>query len=232
MRRIRAAVRKVRERIQQIGEQGFSLAETVVTIAVIAIFAAALMPALTNYLEDARTRRAEAEVKVIAAALASLVKDLHKYPAYTGTKNSGAPDIELLCSAGDLPGFADGVTDWPFTAGAACASGGKIDTLENILVRNTPLGSAANAFNTSSRERGQWRGPYGERFNLADPWERSYVVNIKNGAVGVPGDPDVQRRVIWVGSGGPNGVFDTLSDTLITAGDLVPRVDDIMARVK
>lgn len=228
MRRIRAAVRKVRERIQQIGEQGFSLAETVVTIAVIAVIAAALTPMLVNYLEDARTRRAEAEVKVIGGALASLVTDLNKYPAYTGTKNSGAPDLELLCSAGSLPGLAAGVTDWPaFTPGSDCAVGTKIDRLENILVTNTPLGDAANKFNTDSRERGQWKGPYGERFNLADPWERSYVVNIKNGAV-----PGSLNKVIWVLSAGPNGVIDTPSDTLITAGDLVPLVDDTAVRLK
>jgi hypothetical protein len=62
---------------------------------------------------------------------------------------------------------------------------------------------------------------------MADPWERAYVVNMKNGAV--PGNLD---KVIWVLSSGPNGVIDTPSDSLRTAGDLVPGLDDIAVRIK
>jgi len=211
--------------------RGFSLMEIVVVLAVIGLLAGALMPMVLGYLEDAKRSKADAEVRATAAALASLTKDLRHFPAYTGENNSGPAEIELLCSAGSLPGLGkdnngNDIGDWPsFNPGDNCAAADKVDTLENILVRNTPV--AGDPFNTTKRDKGQWKGPYGERFNMADPWERAYVVNIKNGAV--PGNLD---KVIWVLSAGPDGLIDTPSNSLRTAGDLVPGNDDIAVRIK
>jgi hypothetical protein len=67
---------------------------------------------------------------------------------------------------------------------------------------------------------------------VADPWERAYVVNIKNGEVftGDPAFPESLKKVIWVLSAGPNGVVETPADSLSTSGDLVPGGDDALSR--
>lgn len=215
-------------------ERGLTLLEIIVVLAVVGLLAAALMPMVLGYLEDAKKSKAEGEVRVIAAALANLTKDLRHFPAYTGTTNTGKADLELLCSAGSLPDLAPGVTGWPeFAATTDCKeAGGKVDTLENILIKNTPLGDGT-PFNTTDRSKGQWRGPYGDRF-VADPWERAYVVNIKNGEVftGDPAFPESLKKVIWVLSAGPNGVIDTRADSKSTEGELFPGGDDIAIRIK
>ena len=223
---------RIRSNPSRIGEGGMTLLEIIVVLAVIGLLAAALMPMVLGYLEDAKKSKAEGEVRVIAAALAKLTKDLRHFPAYTGTKNSGKADIELLCSAGSLPQVI--ATGWPtFTATTDCKeAGGKVDALENILIKNTPLGDGT-PFNTTDRSKGQWQGPYGDRF-VADPWERAYVVNIKNGEVftGDPAYPESLKKVIWVLSAGPNGVIDTPADSLSTSGELFPGGDDIAIRIK
>lgn len=75
-------------------DRGFTLIEIVVILGVIAILVAILTPAVLKYLDDARNRRAEADVKQIAGALLQLMKDTGEYP---GDKSNAA----CLVSDGD-----------------------------------------------------------------------------------------------------------------------------------
>jgi len=97
----------------KLGEKGFTLMEIVVVLGVIALLGAILTPMILTYVEDAKRARAEGDAQQLGAAVAKLTKDVDHFPAYTdGNQTSGDATIHLLCSPGNLPTLASGVTGW------------------------------------------------------------------------------------------------------------------------
>ena len=67
--------------------RGFTLIELAVVLAIIAILAAVLTPLVTNYLDQARLTRAQADVRTIADAIKLYQRDTGRWPIYDGANN-------------------------------------------------------------------------------------------------------------------------------------------------
>ena len=63
--------------------QGFTLIEMAIVLAIISVLAAVLTPVVTNYVDQARIARATADVKTIADAMRLYQRDAARFPVYT-----------------------------------------------------------------------------------------------------------------------------------------------------
>lgn len=178
---------------------GFTLVEVIVVLSVILLLTGIAVPMLSSYMEDGRRARAEAEVKVIGAAVMSFYKDTGTYPARS---NTGANNYVYSMLTGPTK-----PTSNPWTAGHTWISWGmnatRGDILDNHLLRNTPGGQASAAYPTTGNLR--WRGPYLAGGSPVDPWGRPYVINVISGYY----NHATFYKRIFVVSAGPNGLFDT-----------------------
>ena len=62
-------------------KRGFTLAEVLVTLAIIAVMAAVLLPALNSQLQKGDTGRLASDLTNIQTAAQAFVSDVHRYPA-------------------------------------------------------------------------------------------------------------------------------------------------------
>lgn len=193
-------------------QRGFTLVEVIVVLSVVLLLTGIAVPMLSSYMEDGRRARAEAECKVVAAAVMSFYKDVGVYP----TRNAaGAPNtMYVLLTGATVP------TTNPWSASHNWATWGmsatRGDLLDRHLLVNQPQGSAGAAYPTTGAIR--WRGPYTNGNSPLDPWGRPYVVNVISGFISNP----TNYKRLWVVSAGPNGVFDTSSTataTTVLGGD-------------
>ena len=213
------------------GQEGFTLLEIIVVLAVIGSLSAMLAPVVFRYIDDAKRAQAQGDVSLVAASINQMYKDTGRYPFYKSgvgaLKHTAADDATELtsnsvCAAGactDATKPAIGTdTGWTLTT--------KMDSFANQLISNTPFGTGTAYTLTGSRA---WKGPYSDRIPNLDPWGRSYVVNIINA------DPTTEgfatQKWVIVASAGPNGILDSVATTL---GSANPQVggDDVIARVK
>ena len=173
--------------------RGFTLIDIVVVLAVVAILAAVMTPAVVEHLEDSKTARAQKEVELIGARLSDFYTDLGRWPTDTdANKSITDQEVRLLESVdGTMPGQRNGNTGWTTLAPA--------DNFTNQLILNRPVGSNAARYATTGEIR--WKGPYVNAFT-PDPWGRKYLCNVWNFWPGRDGP-------VWVISAGPDGVIDT-----------------------
>lgn len=185
---------------------GFTLVEVIVVLSVVLLLTGIAVPMLSSYMEDGRRARAEAETKVIGAAVMSFYKDLGVYPA----RNSGGTNnyIYSLLTGPTTP------TTNPWTAGHNFATWGmgaaRGDLLDNHLLRNQPQGNNSAAYATTGSMR--WRGPYVNGTSPLDPWGRPYAINVISGWQ----TNATNYKRLWVISAGPNGRFDTNANATAT----------------
>ncbi len=187
-------------------QRGFTLVEVIVVLSVVLLLTGIAVPMLSSYMEDGRRARAEAEAKVVGAAVMSFYKDLGVYPA----RNSGGTNNFLysLFTGPTMPTASPWLAGHNFiTWGMGGARG---DLLNNHLLQNVPQGTAAAAYPVAGNVR--WRGPYLNGSSPNDPWGRPYVVNIISGHFQ---HATLYKRV-WVLSAGPNGRFDTNANATAT----------------
>ena len=121
-------------------KKGFTLIEVIVVLAVLGVLAAVLTPMITGYVRDARLRRAQADTRMIAAAVQACAKDLADYPIWVDGKKRSANDKvfdALYTNDGDTPATERGVS---------IPSTSQMDTIENQLVDNKPSGHASYAY--------------------------------------------------------------------------------------
>jgi prepilin-type N-terminal cleavage/methylation domain-containing protein len=183
---------------------GFTLIEIIVILAVISILVAILTPTVLKYIEEAQTNRAEADVRVMNAALNDVIKDTGQYP---GDKLTGRT---FICGPGTQP-----------STGIVWCTGSNYRQLSNHLIINNPdedgtSGEASDDYRPSGKFR--WKGPYVQSLN-EDPWGTAYAINAST-LVGGNTNPT------WVMSAGPNSVFDTATTATSLSGD------DIGIRIK
>ncbi len=147
--------------------KGFTLIEMVVVLAVIAILAAILVPAVKKSINDAKIARAQNETQVIAAAIVSFFKDLGRWPTSNGT--SSADYLYLLYGPGNSP---TGVAYWRSDAGWP---DDRKDRFMYHLIQNRPKNDGTWIYPETGEFR--WRGPYITEIK-PDPWSDHYSCNI------------------------------------------------------
>jgi len=196
--------------------------EVVITLAIIAAFAAILTPILSNYVDQSRMTKAQADVKAIGEAISRFQGDVGVYPMFTtgtGLLQESSANVVTLRSPGNLP-TEDSTTAW--TSGSPtdsnCTSGCVYDDLQDQLLTNVALyttsGNLAKPF--------KWKGPYID--SSTDPWGNMYLVNIINCKSG-------STDACFVLSAGPNGKVETPFNNP-EASTLTPTNDDIIYRIK
>jgi prepilin-type N-terminal cleavage/methylation domain-containing protein len=201
-------------------QQGFTLIEVIVAIAVVAILAGIITPNVVKHLDDSKRARAQNDCLVIGAAISSFYKDVARWPNMNA---AGAVGVTLLVSEGNRPAMGPGVGAWNGLPTAA-----NCDMLSNHMSSNTPKSQSTNVYPTTGEFH--WSGPYQTSFP-SDPWGNRYAVNIGNM---VNNTNPALSYAVWVLSAGPNGTVDTvfnpgvpaLGTTLIAGGD------DIVYRLK
>jgi type IV pilus assembly protein PilE len=88
--------------------RGFTLAEVLVTIAIIAIMAAVLLPALNNQLSKGDTSRIASDLTNLQSGIQAFVSDIRQYPASTN-------QLVSTLSGSDINGVtftASAIADW------------------------------------------------------------------------------------------------------------------------
>src|SRR5262250_2527714 len=85
--------------------RGFTLIELAVVLAIIAVLAAVLTPMVTGYLDQARTARAQADVRTIADAIKLYRRDTGRWPIYNNAAAvpNTAASTEMGTSTGTAP---------------------------------------------------------------------------------------------------------------------------------
>jgi prepilin-type N-terminal cleavage/methylation domain-containing protein len=208
-------------------KQGFTLIEAAVAIAVVAILSGIIVPLVVKNLRDSQRARAMNDVQVIAAAIASQMKD-------TGTRPTAA-------GANGATGVGN-VNWWSGTAAIGPIAGTGTNSFTNLFTlspvspaaNNTPLQAmfgfpAATTINTEFA----YKGPYlGSDVALkTDPWGDSYYI------IGYNAPNQTSNGPIYVFSVGPNhvtnlpayagatGYAQSWPTTANTADDIVVRVN-------
>ena len=195
-------------------QRGFTLVEVIVVLSVVLLLTGIAVPMLSSYMEDGRRARAEAECKVVAAAVMSFYKDVGVYTARNG---SGTNDtVRSLFTGPTTPTTSPWKANHNWITWGTSATLG--DLLDNHLLRNTPQGSSGGAYPSTGTMR--WRGPYLNGSSPVDPWGRPYVINV----IASYFNNATTHKRLWVISAGPNGIFDTsvraTATTEITGDDI------------
>lgn len=190
-------------------ERGLSLVELAMTLAVTAILSGVAVPAVQDYVDEARVTRAVQDTHAIATAVARFTSDVIGQHA-----NVRAWELfDVLVGAGAIPAVgANGDAAW-----VAPAESAEVGSLDEQLVTNGP-----NYSSSPRRQAGGirgWHGPYLEAGVGPDPWGNRYAINVQalsNGA-----------SCTVVVSAGPNGLIETTFEgAVILAGG-----DDVAALV-
>ncbi|MGR3177324.1 MAG: prepilin-type N-terminal cleavage/methylation domain-containing protein [Candidatus Anammoxibacter sp.] len=219
--------------------KGFTLIEIIVVLGVIAILAAVLTPMLISYLKDARARKAESDVKVIAGAIQAFDRDLGAWPIWVAGASTNPMDdtFDVLSSeAGDEISFAQVLDSNLDSSGQGDADDDLLslwtttglDSFDNQLMANSPAGVAANGYPFTGKRK--WVGPYLSTIG-EDPWGNKYYCNIKylQPEFQVPGN----ESAVFVLSAGPNEIIDTSFTQAITVKTRdMAGGDDIIFRLK
>jgi prepilin-type N-terminal cleavage/methylation domain-containing protein len=204
-------------------QQGFTLIEMAVVLAIIAILAAIMTPLVTSYIDQARTTRAAGDVASIAKAYILHYRDTAYWPVFKpGDQTSGNPSVKCQVSGGTaaIPPSALGNTS--FTGGVlSCSSAANVGQIANYLNLNT-LG-----LTTGNPAAGgtAYRGPYLDGLNANDPWSNAYVVTSQHLST------NVQTNWAVAVSAGPNGVLDSNATQARTA-PYAAGADDLVALIR
>ncbi len=167
--------------------QGFTLIEAAVAIAVVAILSGIIVPLVVKNLNDARVARARNDIQVIAAAIASQLKD-------TGSRPTAGLGAGLAVWGSAAPG-TQAPTNIPGTAANSFVA-----LFSNVSngARQTMFGYPAATLPTAEFA---YKGPYmaNDTALKTDPWGRSYMILGYNQT-----DQLIATSPIWVVSGGPD----------------------------
>jgi len=195
-------------------ERGFTLVEVIVVLSVVLLLSGIAVPLLTSYIEDARRTRAEAECKVLGAALMSCWKDVGVVPARSDLGVNGTVSVLLSGPTKPTVNPWNATHQWA-TDGMSATLG---DVLDNHLLRNTPNGAAGGAYPVTGSNR--WRGPYTNGPAPLDPWGRPYIINVRSGwSI----DATNYKRLFVLSAGGDgiiSTVYTAMATTAITGDDV------------
>jgi prepilin-type N-terminal cleavage/methylation domain-containing protein len=223
-------------------EQGFTLIEAAVAIAVVAILSGIIVPLVVKNLRDSQRARALNDVQVIAAAVASQIKDTGRRPAGAGGPNacSGAGNGAWYSGAAPVAG-GGAASLTPINVGLVGTANNTFANLFSVTaaaVAGDPAqvlfyGVAGAATITTASEFA-YKGPYlaPDVSAKLDPWGRRYVItgynatqNTANGPIFVfsAGPDNTVLATNWNGGVGPAG--GTWATTTTSADDITVRVN-------
>ncbi len=181
-------------------KKGFTLVEAVIVIAVIAILAAILVPAIEKNIRDAKIARASSDVQTLARAIIQFRKDVLQWPVITRTGDAAAVLV------GTQP--AVDTSRIPPAAGGDPSLNWNRTPSETLHFQLIDPGTTYPRIHPNPHNYPSWNGPYVAEIKL-DPWGFAYLVNVSYLEGGAT--PDSSRHV-WVISGGPNGLMNTPFD--------------------
>jgi type II secretion system protein G len=190
--------------------KGFTLMEMAIVLAIISTLAAVLTPVVLNYVDQARTARATADVKTIADAIRLYQRDTARFPIYANATQAAAdtPAATELVGPGSIP-TPSGNWSTNFTT----------NTDLTLSLNQNLLGLATSA----QVGKVAYRGPYIGSLD-SDPWGNRYVVTATNLKV-------ASTNWAFVISAGPNGVLDT-NPSQSNSSAFVVSGDDLVAIIK
>jgi prepilin-type N-terminal cleavage/methylation domain-containing protein len=181
-------------------QRGFTLIEAAVAIAVVAILSGIIIPLVVKNLRDSQISRAKNDVQVIAAAIASQIKDTGRRP------NLGAGPN--MANGGGAAATGAGQALWRSgPAGVVNVAGfgpGAGNSFVNLLTAGTQVAAdfaAANAlFGAVANDEFSYRGPYiGTDVAVkTDPWGSPYYI------LGYNATSQGYNGPIWVVCAGPD----------------------------
>ena len=177
-------------------QQGFTLIEAAVAIAVVAILSGIIAPLVVKNLSDAQTARAKNDVQVIAAAIASQMKDTGGVPTLGGGLNACTGAGQVTWQSSGLAPTNSGATGGVQTFANLFTGSALSTTAATITAINAPFGTTAgNEFS--------YKGPYmgNDVAAKTDPWGSAYIVYGYNATSHTSSGP------IWVASAGPDKTF-------------------------
>lgn len=216
---------------------GFTWIEALVTIAVVAMLTAVIVPVVGRFLQDTQKLRAQEDCEMIAQAIERFYQDVGLWPTFG---SMGMPEEVYSLITGNN---TDAANNYGFTAGGSNTlkwlTGGTLDTgkfdyLDNHLTKNSPKGQTNYIYPTTTTAQFCWRGPYLPKINT-DPWGRPYLVTLVAPLAQRVTDAngDVYSYSRWVVSAGPNGVIDTVWHPTAATNQRRNRMggDDIGARI-
>lgn len=184
---------------------GFTLIEAAVAIAVVAILSGIVIPLVVKNLRDSQIARAKNDVQVLAAAIASQIKDTGRTPRAAGGLNGATGAANAM--------WGSGPTGTANIAGLAVAAN---NTFLNLFTPDARVAAELTAANTmfgfaaaTAQQELQYRGPYlgSDVAAKLDPWGNRYVIigyNANSGAINGP---------VWVICAGPNGTINAANAT-------------------
>ena len=195
------------------GNQGFTLIEVIIAVALVAIMAVAIAPPLVQNIRDGKVTRAQSDVGAIGMAVMNFYKDVGEWPVAVTTTT-----IDRLVGNENLGGGEAGIPagSTAVTGAGGWATAGNPSTLTAHLIKNkTATIDTIWPFSSNPIANPGWNGPYLSQENL-DPWGNPYVINVRYGipAVVGSGTENYDKHNLLVLSAGPNKMFETpLSDT-------------------
>ncbi len=149
--------------------KGFTMIEVVVTIAVVAILAAILVPIISQNIQSARHSRAASDVSTLGKAIVQFRQDTARWPVYKTTTT-----MQLLFA--DIDSANDGSPD----TGTIPANWGGIAPANRLSLQYhlVQYNIGAMGVNRGPSPTGSpaWNGPYLSDAK-PDPWGNTYVVN-------------------------------------------------------
>lgn len=192
---------------RQPADAGFTLLEITIILAVMAVLGLILTPSVVNFINNSRLARAQADVEVLANAVAEFYRDSGFFPKYADPNKS--QEIMLLVSPGDVPTSGQGAA----TAGWTVDDPGLVDLISNQLVNNRPGGGNVGYPLMRGMGGAGWNGTYITNEVEADPWGNRYAINVEF-LVALPGATEPggvqEKRAVWALSAGPDGVVNTV----------------------
>ena len=176
-------------------QQGFTLIEASVAIAVVAILSGAIAPLILKNINDSKVARAKNDVQVIAGAVAAMYKDMGTRP---NAKQGVTTATWISGPAGNtiLPQTAAGTPVGGITAGSTGNAVGLTNTTLADLFANTAANG--NAIFGATTYAGPYMAP--NTCLTLDPWGRPYMVLGFN-ATGLANNSSIS-----VVSAGPDGL--------------------------
>ncbi len=134
--------------------KGFTLVEVVVTLAVVAILSAIMIPLISSNIKSARFAKAGADVDAIKDAIVKFRFDTAKWPVY----NNASVYHDLL--------YGEGTRNSSWETAAS-----KLSLHFSLVDRPTLIQQGPSRDGTPA-----WNGPYMGQVK-ADPWGNAYLVN-------------------------------------------------------
>lgn len=220
------------------GSKGFTLIEAAVAIAVVAILSGIIIPLVVKNMRDSQIARAKNDVQVLAAAIASQIKDTGRRPSLGGGPNVAVPAGGGAASGAGQAIWASGPSPRTNVAGIGPGAGNSFVNLFTVGVQDATNYPRANAmFGAVANSEFSYRGPYlGTDVAVkTDPWGSPYYI------LGYNATSQGYDGPIWVVSAGPDkgvlaanvtatatGYPTTWNQTVATGG---LSQDDIVVRV-